>query len=192
MSLGDEVPERQWTAELRAMAHPVRLRILSLLTGGALTAAEVARELNLTHANASYHLRQLLAAHTIELAGEERIRGGRARRYRYNLERDLRAHSQPPTGAEHLHQRAQLYEAVAAELRRRVRRVRPTKGRLHLTDAEIWVDPEVWGDVVIRMNDASEILHRAARPARTEGTILVSATMALFEMEPSTVDGADR
>ena len=64
------------TAELRAMAHPVRLRILSLLTGAALTAAEIARELGLTHANASYHLRHLLAAGQIEVAGEERIRGG--------------------------------------------------------------------------------------------------------------------
>ena len=34
------------------------------------------------------------------------------------------------------------------------------------------------------MNAASEDLHRAARPARTEGTILVNATIALFEMEP--------
>ena len=42
---------------LRALAHPVRLRILSLLTGADLTAADVARELGITHANASYHLR---------------------------------------------------------------------------------------------------------------------------------------
>ena len=38
---------------LRALAHPVRLRILSLLTGADLTAADVARELGITHANAS-------------------------------------------------------------------------------------------------------------------------------------------
>ena len=43
--------------QLRALAHPVRLRILSLLTGADLTAADVARELGLTHANASHHLR---------------------------------------------------------------------------------------------------------------------------------------
>ena len=188
MSLGDEVSERQWTAELRAMAHPVRLRVLSLLTGGPMTAAEVARELNLTHANASYHLRQLLAAGTIQVAGEERIRGGMARRYRYDMERDLRLGGQPPTGPAHRRQRAQLLDAVAAELRRRIRRVRPTKGRQHLTDAELWVDPEVWTDIMARMNAASEDLHRAARPPRTEGTILVSATIALFEMEPSTVE----
>ena len=77
------------TAELRAMAHPVRLRILSLLTGAALTAADVARELGLTHANASYHLRQLLAVGQIEVAGHERIRGGAAKRYRYDASRHM-------------------------------------------------------------------------------------------------------
>ena len=69
----DELSE---TAALRAMAHPLRLRMLSLLTGAELSAAEVARELGITHANASYHLRVLLDAGELEVAGEEKIRGG--------------------------------------------------------------------------------------------------------------------
>ena len=141
MSLGDEVPERQWTAELRAMAHPVRLRVLSLLTGGPMTAAEVAREMNLTHANASYHLRQLLAAGTIQVAGEERIRGGVAQRYRYDLERDLRLEGKPPIGPEHLRHRGQLYRRG----RDRAAPAHPAgppddRDASHLTDAELWVD----------------------------------------------------
>lgn len=91
MSLGD-APERGQAA-LRAMAHPVRLQIMSLLTGASLTAAEVARELDLTHANASYHLRSLLAAKVIVPAGEEKIRGGLAKRYRYDAAHDI-AHQQ--------------------------------------------------------------------------------------------------
>src|SRR3954454_21445275 len=86
MSLGDEPDRRQ--AALRAMAHPVRLRMLSLLTGASLTAADVARELGLAHASASYHLRSLLSAGLIVQAGEERIRGGIAKRYRYDADRD--------------------------------------------------------------------------------------------------------
>ena len=50
----------QQIASLRAAAHPLRLRILSLLTGSALSAAEIARELDITHANASYHHAGLL------------------------------------------------------------------------------------------------------------------------------------
>src|SRR6476659_9549606 len=59
---------------LRALAHPVRLQMLSLLTGAPMSAAEVARELGLTHANASYHLRQLLAAGQLVEAGDELLR----------------------------------------------------------------------------------------------------------------------
>src|SRR5690349_23399973 len=72
-------------ARLRASAHPVRLRILSLLTAEAMSAAEVARALDLTHANASYHLRFLHHAGEVEVESEEKIRGGMAKRYRYRM-----------------------------------------------------------------------------------------------------------
>ena len=45
---------------------------------------QISRELGLTHANASYHLRNLLAGGLILVAGEEKIRGGVAKRYRYD------------------------------------------------------------------------------------------------------------
>jgi DNA-binding transcriptional ArsR family regulator len=185
MSLGvDPDADHKATAEMRAMAHPIRLRVLSLLTGAAMTAAEVARELHLTHANASYHLRQLLAAGTIQVAGEERIRGGLAKRYRYDLDRDLNLDGPPPSGPAHLRRRQQLYAAVATELRRRSGQVRPSQGRLHLTDAELWIDPDLWHEVKSTVDELSERLHRAARPPHTEGTILVNATFAMFEMNP--------
>ena len=40
--------EEERISELRATAHPLRLQMLSLLTGAELSAAEVARELDLT------------------------------------------------------------------------------------------------------------------------------------------------
>ena len=58
--MGQTTETGRGVARLRAMAHPVRLRILSLLTAEAMSAADVARALDLTHANASYHLRVLL------------------------------------------------------------------------------------------------------------------------------------
>src|SRR3954471_17482615 len=69
-------------AELRATAHPLRLLMLSLLTGAELSAAEVARELGITQANASYHLRLLRTAGLLEEAGQEKVNGGMAKRYR--------------------------------------------------------------------------------------------------------------
>jgi DNA-binding transcriptional ArsR family regulator len=173
MSLG--VGRGASRAQLRALAHPIRLRMLSLLTGAAMTAAEVARELGLTHANASYHLRQLHASGVIRVVGAETIRGGVAKRYRYPLEK-----AQLPEGDRDY--RA-VHAALAAELRRRSAYIKDTPGRAHLTDAELWVDPEVWADVRRRVNEASNLLHRAAMPPRTAGTIRVNATVALFEME---------
>ncbi len=180
MSLGDSGD--QVTARLRALAHPIRLRILSLLTGAPMTAAEVARELKLTHANASYHLRQLAASETIVVAGEERIRGGVAKRYRYDLEGDLKAPPRASTPA-HLPQRRAIYAAQATELRRRAKHVKHSPGHSYFADAELWVDPEAWREIRARVAAASDALHLAARPPRTAGTIRINATIALFEMD---------
>ncbi len=161
------------------MAHPVRLRILSLLTGASLTAAEVARELGLTHANASYHLRNLLAGGLIVPAGEEKIRGGVAKRYRYDVERDEAAdHRRPPRSGGEI--RA-LYAAAAHELIRR-----STQGdwsaKKSMTDAELWIDPDTWEELRERMTQLSRDLHAAALPPRTPGAVRTSTTMAMFRM----------
>jgi DNA-binding transcriptional ArsR family regulator len=179
MSLGDDP-----TVQLRALAHPIRLRILSLLTGSAMTAAEVARELDLTHANASYHLRHLLAAGLIEAAGEERIRGGVAKRYRHNAEADFdRPKSEIPDDAPPTADHLLVYEVLATELRRRSRALLRSTGN-HLTDAELWVDPADFAAVKEQVTQASRALHRAAVAPRTPGAIHVNATIALFRMEP--------
>jgi DNA-binding transcriptional ArsR family regulator len=186
MSLGDgEVDESAAVrTQLRALAHPVRLRILSLLTGAPMTAAETARELGLGHANVSYHLRQLLAGGVIEVAGEERINGGVAKRYRYDSERDSarRAPSIAPD-AKPTRDHRMVFAAMATELQRRAGHLRRRRGN-HLTDAELWVDPTVLARVRELVTEASEQLHRGARPPREPGTVRVNATFALFEMEP--------
>lgn len=174
MSLGDESGKRQ--AALRAMAHPVRLQIMSLLTGASLTAAEVARELHLTHANASYHLRNLLAGGLIVPAGEERIRGGVAKRYRYDPDR---AHGKPARSSP---ENRALFVAVANELIRRTTEAN-WAGQKTMTDAEVWVAPEVWVGIRDRIADLSRELHDAAQAPRTPGTIRTSTTIAMFEME---------
>jgi DNA-binding transcriptional ArsR family regulator len=159
---------------MRALAHPTRLRILSLLTAAPMTAAEVARELGMTHANASYHLRQLLAADRIVVAGEEKIHGGVARRYRYPID------PHRPVAPEERHA---LHQALASELIRRSAHQTAAPGLM--TDAELWVDPEVYRGICQRILAESKALHEAAQPPRSPGTVRVNATIALFEMEPS-------
>ena len=56
--------------ELAALAHPVRLGIMELLTvSGPLTATELADRLDETPANCSWHLRKLAEHHFVEEAG---------------------------------------------------------------------------------------------------------------------------
>jgi DNA-binding transcriptional ArsR family regulator len=167
---------------LRAMAHPLRLRMMSLLTAAPMTAAEVARELGLTHANASYHLRNLLAGGLILVDGEEKIRGGVAKRYRYDARRGRDRHGKPvPKSDEQVRME---YATVAHELIRRTQQVTFPAGPKLLVDAELWVDPERWAQLRERVVDVMIELHQIARPPRTPGTIRTSTTAAMFEMGP--------
>lgn len=177
MSLGD----REEQAALRAMAHPVRLQMMSLLTAAPMTAAEVARELGLTHANASYHLRNLLAGGLILVDGEEKIRGGVAKRYRYDPAHEReRRQARGPRSDE---QSRVEFAAIAHELIRRTRDAHFPDGPRLLADAELWVEPEKWVSIHRKMAEALVELHEAARPPRTPGTIRTSATTAMFPME---------
>jgi DNA-binding transcriptional ArsR family regulator len=165
---------------LRATAHPLRLRIISLLTGAAMSAAEVARELDVTQANASYHLRLLERAGLIRVVEEERIRGGIARRYRFepssqpSVTRDIHQH----LGAE---AHGPLFAALASAMRERGTRWAPGPGVN--TDADMWVSPDVWQQVVNLVGQASDLVHASAQPSRTKGTVHVSMSAALFCMD---------
>jgi DNA-binding transcriptional ArsR family regulator len=170
--MADETTPRK---TLRAVAHPLRLQILSLLTGAELSAAEVARELDITHANASYHLRVLLDAGALVVAGEERIRGGVAKRYRHPWD-------QMPVDKDSDEDRRLYIRAVAEELVRRYAARQEGPPPAVLTDAEMWVTPEVWDKVLEHVREASQLIHAQARPARTTGTIHVNLTAAAFRM----------
>ena len=164
------------TSRLRATAHPLRLSMLSLLTGAELSAADVARELQVTHANASYHLRVLEKAGLLEVAGEERIRGGVAKRYRH----PWRATSVEALGEADDADGGAYVRAMADELvRRHGDRRRPGV----MVDAELWVEPEVWQEAQELVRRASELLHEAAKPPRAEGTSHVNLTAAAFRMD---------
>lgn len=173
--MGQHDSER--VSALRAVAHPVRLRMLSLLTGAELSAAEIARELHLTHANASYHLRVLAEAGEVVQVGEEKIRGGVAKRYRHPWDR-----VDPPAGESSPAAQQAYVRAMADELVRRSTS-RTTATRSWLADAELWVEPQVWAEVTALVDKASRLIHAEARPPRTEGTVHVNLTAALFEMD---------
>jgi len=104
---------------LRALAHPVRLRIVSLVWNVPMSAAELARELGVSHALASQHLRRLDAVGLVELAEVRANRGGRERRYRA-------VHGSPLSDQRH-EAAPLLAEALAGNLRDRAARRAPDR-----------------------------------------------------------------
>ncbi|MBD3916103.1 helix-turn-helix transcriptional regulator [Nocardioides hwasunensis] len=162
---------------MRSVAHPVRLRILSLLTAEAMSAAEVARTLALTHANASYHLRVLHEAGELVVESEDKIRGGMAKRYRYRVGGDP---DRPGTPRSSTEDRIAWQTATHSEIVRRL--ASATRGPGTSADIETWVAPEVWSEAMDAVSAAMNLLHERAVPPGTEGAIHVSASSQGFVM----------
>src|SRR5262245_45416651 len=126
---------------LRALAHPVRLRMLSLMWSAPFSAAELARELAISHALASQHLRRLDATGLVELAEVRPHRGGQERRYQT-------VHGTPLSDQ---HEGTPLVaESLAHNLRDRAGRRAPGTDGV-TTDAELWVRPETWQETRRRL-----------------------------------------
>jgi DNA-binding transcriptional ArsR family regulator len=175
----DNPGAQQEVSSMRATAHPVRLQILSLLTGAEMSAAEIARELGISHANASYHLRFLAGTGLLVEAGEEKIRGGVAKRYRHPWDAELNDPRSTPDD------RVMYVRAMAEEMVRRATLTkRGTSSRL--TDAELWVTPEVWERATALVEQASHLIHAEAKRPRTKGTIHVTMTAATSELIDAT------
>lgn len=175
------MPESQQDLRsLRVLAHPLRLRLLSLLGARALSAAEAARELDDTQANISYHLRRLHEAGLVEVAEEVAIRGGRAKRYRHD-----------PMSGEGLGQGEEgvsaFMGAMAAELMRRAALYSPGTPTA-FTDAEFWVSDDAWRRAMTLAREVGVVLADAARAPHTHATRPVSASVALFELAPETTE----
>jgi len=162
---------------LRALANPLRLRILSLLAGPPRSAAQVARALGINHASASYHLRTLLGAGIVTTAGERAARGGRERLYRHSPVTSEVVGDRPSTPPEW----GAFLAALGAELQRRAIVAVPRPK--WVSDAQLWVAPAALERARRAVGDALLALEAAATDPATPGTTHVSATALLFEMD---------
>lgn len=158
--------------------------MLSLMWAVPQSAAGLARELGISHALASHHLRLLGASGLTEPAGTRTRRGGTERRYRTVRGTPL---SDGTAGADS----ALLVESLAHSLRERAARRAPGSPGA-TADAELWITPDDWEAIRRRMTDLLADLHAAARPPHTPGTIPVGGTVMLFPLADDTgADGAD-
>jgi DNA-binding transcriptional ArsR family regulator len=168
---------------LRALAHPMRLRMVSLVWNAPMSAAELARELGVSHALASQHLRRLDAAGLVELAEVRANRGGRERRYRAVHGSPLS--DQRPEAA------PLLAEALSHTMRERAGRRAPDSEGV-ASDVELWVAPEVWEDFRRKLAALLGQLHEAAQAPHAPGTVGVGATVMAFPLADADPDRAAR
>ncbi len=171
-------PDQGAVNALRATAHPVRIRMLSILTNVEMSASDLARELDITTANASYHLRYLAKAGLVIEAGETQIRGGVAKLYTHPWEASVSSVGATPDD------RASYVRSLADELLRRAAH-RPETSRMYSADGEFWVSASVRARALELLTEASGLLHGGNHRPRTEGTQQVSLTVALFDMDSS-------
>jgi DNA-binding transcriptional ArsR family regulator len=161
--------------DLRAVAHPLRLRMLSLLSGEQLSASEIARRLGESPANVSFHLRKLHEAGLVDLIEEQRVRGGTAKLYRHN-----------PAAGEHLRTSVGfplLAQGMGRELARRALEISDDEVP-SFTDFEGWVDPETADRAVQAVRQLGELLHAGALPPG-DGAVRLAASLAVFRIRES-------
>jgi DNA-binding transcriptional ArsR family regulator len=161
---------------LRALSHPTRLRMLSLMWAGPLSAANLAAELGISHGLASQHLRTLDRAGLVELAEVRAKRGGQERLYRTVKGSPL---------SERVDISPLLTEVFVKNLRQRLT-VRAPESASVVTDAELWITPEVWTEYRKRLAILMYELHEHSQPPRTPGTTPIGAFLMAFEMRPGT------
>lgn len=175
MSLVDDHDRKR----LRALSHPVRLRILSLLTGATKSSTELARDLDMSQAAVSFHVRQLADAGLIDLAEVRSVRGGQERRYRSAADFEGGADVDVISSA----------TAASAEIRRRLIAEQPPSWDL-FSDADLWVDPEAWLRCVRTVANAMKRLHGAAAAEAAPGAIHISATTMMFSTQERPKQGS--
>ena len=162
--------------DLRALAHPLRLRMLSLLNARSMSAAQLGRELDVAHGLATYHLRKLAEAGLVVLDGERSVRGGRERTYRYRP-------PSAPDGPDGLDpSNAPLWAAALGEEMRRRAEMADRHAPALTVDAELWVDPDLWRQVRDGISVLLSDLHHAGQPPGSPGAIRTSTTTWLFGM----------
>lgn len=161
---------------LRALTHPVRLRICAALAGGSSSAAALARRLELEHASASYHLRVLRDAGLVALDEQRRINGGLERRYRLVDPPDEPVADEPATAEDWL----ALVAAMGASLQ--VRAARVSDAPKWFADLEVWAQPDDITRIRHQLDDTLQELRQVAVAPGTPGASRVSASALVFEL----------
>jgi len=156
---------------LRALAHPVRLRMLSLMWASPFGATGLASALRIGHGLATQHLRRLLDAHLVELVEVRTKRGGQERLFQTVRGRVLSDRDDDAP---------LLAEALATNLRDRSYRRLPGPGIT--VDADLWLSPEVWDRFHTDLTALVDWVHDQACSPTAADVIPVALTLMSFRV----------
>jgi DNA-binding transcriptional ArsR family regulator len=141
------------TEIVKAMAHPMRVRILAILDERTASPVEIATDLGAPLQNVSYHVRQLAAVGLIELVSQTPRRGALEHHYRAVARRHIPdgVWARVPT----LVKQATVGSALG-EIGEQVQTAAMTGGfdsdDAHLTRTNVELDPEGWRELADEMN----------------------------------------
>ena len=179
------------TAAMRAFAHPVRLALHELLMrAGTMTAADAAREVGVSQALASYHLRQLAKAGLVTQAEprDERERPWKATESRQDW--DDSASGPEGTAARHLLEQVIAERALSRLVewqQRRQDEPEPWQGAGGVSNSYLYATPEEFaalGDAIGALLEP--LIARIDDPStRPEGSRTVLLTQLWVPLPPT-------
>jgi DNA-binding transcriptional ArsR family regulator len=168
---------------VKALSHPLRVRILALLQERTATPAQLARRLHTSVGTAAYHVRTLHELGLIELVEETRVRGGIAHHYRARATPRL---SGPAwAGASPVAKQAAVGAALdtIAEYARAAAAIGGFDGPgAHLTRTALRLDAEAWEEASAACH---ELLERLARIGIAAGKRLAAEPHARAPLDVS-------
>jgi DNA-binding transcriptional ArsR family regulator len=174
---------------VKALAHPLRIRILAILEDRVASPSEIAEQLDAPLGNVSYHVRQLAELGLISLVRETPVRGTLEHHYKADIRPRItdKAWSAAPDIVKHATVSATL-EQIGVNVNRAAADGGFSKDNAHLSRIPLVLDSEGWNEIAGELNsllDRVERIQRAANKrllkADHQGEIRGEVVSMLFE-----------
>jgi DNA-binding transcriptional ArsR family regulator len=174
---------------VKALAHPLRIRILAILEDRVASPSEIADQLDAPLGNVSYHVRQLAELGLISLVRETPVRGTLEHHYKAEIRPRItdKAWSAAPDIVKHATVSATL-EQIGVNVSRAAADGGFGKDNAHLSRIPLVLDAEGWDEIAAELNsllDRVERIQRASSKrllkADHQGELRGELVMMLFE-----------
>jgi DNA-binding transcriptional ArsR family regulator len=187
---------------VKALAHPLRIRILAILEDRVASPSEIAEQLDAPLGNVSYHVRQLAELGLISLVRETPVRGTLEHHYKAEIRPRItdKAWGAAPDVVKHATVSATLAQ-IGTGVNRAAGQGGFGKENAHLSRIPLVLDADGWNEIAAELNS---MLNRVEKIQQASGKRLLKKNhenelrgelvMMLFESadEPAPASGAKR